>query len=1235
MNQNLRHSGIDIIGDVAWGTHFCQFYQTKEDLLDILIPYFKAGLENNEFCIWVTSEPLGVEEAKEALKMAVSNLNDYIAKKQIEIIPYTDWYLKDGIFDPNRGMNGWVKKLNQAQTNAYDGLRLTGNTFWLEKEDWNGFVDYEEEVDRVIGNYEMIALCTYCLDKCKVTDIINVVTNCQFTIVKQEGRWERIESAKRKETEKTAIQAAKNWEYTIDAVPDLITIIDTEFQIVCVNKAMATKLGMAPEECVGLTCYQVLHGTNDPPSFCPHRKLLADGLEHNVEVHEDSLDGDFIVSVSPLYNSEGKLTGCVHVARDITERKKAEEALHKDCDILHVQSEKLQASNEKLQSQSEELREAYEALRDSEEKYRYIVETTNEGIWVVDAEIRTTYVNKKLVDMLGYSPDELMGSLATDFVDNNYLAYTYSRMGKRQQGIDEVHENKLVRKDGSLLWVLVNSKSLFDDSSKFIGVLAMLTDISERKEAEAKLEATLDNLEEQVIERTIQLEKAYKALKESEQSLTEAQQMAHIGNWDWNLVTNKIHRSDEIYQIYKRKPEEFDAPYSELLSYVHPDDQDFVDNTAKKALNGNPYNIDFRIILPNGEERVVHTQGKAIFDEKNKPFRMKGTVQDITERKRLEKALELVARLPHENPNPVIRLTQGQIINYANPAAQVLLKDWSSTIGLEAPAEITDMAILSLCDGVHRELECTCNGHIYLLNIAPFPQDSYVNLYARDITKHKRLDDKIQILANAVESSNDAIITQSLSGIIESWNKGAEQIYDYSPEEVLGKNISILEPDTHKGEVKQLIEKTKQEKKVQHYETLRQKKNGTIINVSVTLSPVFDKSGNFKAISCIGRDITESIKSKEALRLSNNYNRSLIEASLDPLVTIGHDGKITDVNTSTEFVTGYSRDELIGTDFTDYFTEPENAKKGYQEVFREGLVSDYSLDIRHRNGHITPVLFNASVYKDELGDVIGVFAAARDITERKKAEGILRTKIEELARSNAELEQFAYVSSHDLQEPLRMISSYLQLLQRRYQGKLDDKADKYIYFAVDGAVRMQTLINDLLEFSRVATRAKELEPTDSKFVLNQVLSNLELYLKENKAAVSYDTLPEVIADNTQLAQVFQNLIINGIKFHSEKAPRIYISAEKKENEWLFSVKDNGIGIDPQYSHKIFEVFKRLHRKEEYPGTGIGLAICKKIVERHGGHIWVKSELGKGATFYFTIPINPKEASSYHNTKYPL
>jgi light-regulated signal transduction histidine kinase (bacteriophytochrome) len=231
----------------------------------------------------------------------------------------------------------------------------------------------------------------------------------------------------------------------------------------------------------------------------------------------------------------------------------------------------------------------------------------------------------------------------------------------------------------------------------------------------------------------------------------------------------------------------------------------------------------------------------------------------------------------------------------------------------------------------------------------------------------------------------------------------------------------------------------------------------------------------------------------------------------------------------------------------------------------------------------------------------------------------LKLNINELARSNEELEQFAYVSSHDLQEPLRMIGSYLQLLERRYEGQLDDKADKYIHFAVDGAARMQNIINDLLAFSRVTSRAKELEMSDVESIYNQVLINLEISIKENNAVITHDPLPKVMADDTQLSQVFQNLISNAIKFRGEDNPKIHIAAVREINQWLFSVQDNGIGIDPKHKDRIFEVFKRLHKRRDYPGTGIGLSICKKIIERHGGNIWVESELGNGSVFYFTIP----------------
>ncbi|MGZ7068453.1 MAG: PAS domain S-box protein, partial [Methanobacterium sp.] len=426
----------------------------------------------------------------------------------------------------------------------------------------------------------------------------------------------------------------------------------------------------------------------------------------------------------------------------------------------------------------------------------------------------------------------------------------------------------------------------------------------------------------------------------------------------------------------------------------------------------------------------------------------------------------------------------------------------------------------------------------------------------------------------------------------------------------------------------------KKGKNVLNYEMDALLPSGQMITMFGNANPLFDDKGKVRGCLGVYVDITELKQAERALKeardnleekveertaeleLASVYNRSLIEASLDPLVTIGPDGKITDINKSTEMVTGFSRDELIGTDFSDYFTEPQKAKLGYQRVFREGEVRDYPLGIKHKKGHITPVLYNATVYKDEYDKVIGVFAAARDITEIQQAEKQLKEIINELERSNKELQSFAYITSHDLQEPLRSIASYAQLLKRRYEGQLDDDADDFIEFMVAGATRMKEQIQGLLEYSRVGTQGEEFKEFNSEETLNETLSILNSSLDECNAKITYDPLPNIYGDKSQITRVFQNLIGNALKFRREGVqPKIHISAQKKDDEYVFSVQDNGIGMEKQYSDRIFEVFKRLHPIGEYEGTGIGLAIVKRIIERHGGRIWVESELGEGSTFY--------------------
>ena len=364
------------------------------------------------------------------------------------------------------------------------------------------------------------------------------------------------------------------------------------------------------------------------------------------------------------------------------------------------------------------------------------------------------------------------------------------------------------------------------------------------------------------------------------------------------------------------------------------------------------------------------------------------------------------------------------------------------------------------------------------------------------------------------------------------------------------------------------------------------------------------------------------------------YARSLLEASLDPLVTISADGKVTDVNEATIKVAGVAREELIGTEFSNYFTEPQKAREGYQQVFARGFVTDYPLTIRHRDGHLTDVLYNAIVYKDPRGNVAGVFAAARDITEKKIAEAelekyrlnlenLVRQRTDDLMRSNKDLEQFAYVASHDLQEPLRAVAGFVELLRRSVGNSLDSKAAGYMEFAVDGAKRMQLLINGLLEYSRVGQEEKH-EKTSARAALDAAVKYLRTAIEESGAEVAVDELPAVYFDSTQLTQLFQNLLGNAIKFRGKGNPRIHIGAKRENDGWQFAVSDNGIGIEPEYADRIFLIFQRLHGRADYPGTGIGLAICKKIVEHHKGRIWVESKPGEGATFYFTIP-DPRQS----------
>ena len=341
--------------------------------------------------------------------------------------------------------------------------------------------------------------------------------------------------------------------------------------------------------------------------------------------------------------------------------------------------------------------------------------------------------------------------------------------------------------------------------------------------------------------------------------------------------------------------------------------------------------------------------------------------------------------------------------------------------------------------------------------------------------------------------------------------------------------------------------------------------------------------------------------------------------------------KIIQCNQTLATITGYTKEEIIGRPIFDMYHPDctEEVKIAFQRFVEKGEVSDAELQLRRKDGTKLEVSLNVSAVRDEQGKILHSRSAWRDNSYRKETQRLLATQAEELARSNAELEQFAYLASHDLQEPLRMVASYTQLLQRRYQGKLDADADEFISYAVDGADRMQRLINDLLNYSRVATHDVEMKPVDCETVLNEALSNLEAAINESGAKVTHERLPTVVGDATQLTQLFQNLVGNAIKFRGTEPPVVHVSSESTGDASQICIQDNGVGIEPRFAECIFQAFQRLHSQSAYPGTGIGLALCQKIVERHGGRIWVEPNQGKGSKFWFTLPVRqePGAASS--------
>ncbi len=534
------------------------------------------------------------------------------------------------------------------------------------------------------------------------------------------------------------------------------------------------------------------------------------------------------------------------------------------------------------------------------------------------------------------------------------------------------------------------------------------------------------------------------------------------------------------------------------------------------------------------------------------------------------------------------------------------------------------------------------------------------------------------LLASIVKSSEDAILSMDFDGIVTSWNHGSEKMFGYSSKEIIGKSICSIYPTGKESEFDEIITKLKKNERIEHFETERKRKDGSLIDVSLSISPIKNEGAVIVGIAKIIRDISGQ-------KRTSAYARSLIEASLDPLVTISAKGKVTDVNEATVKITGVPRENLIGSDFSDYFTEPKKAREVYERVFKEGFVADYPLSIRNSSGQITDVLYNASVYKDDKGNVLGIFAAARDITERKKVEKrqaeqtdikekrqAEQTDIKEklqaeytLAKEKLQLEytdakekrqaeqtlakeirqaeqtlakevseklkgiakdEFAAMVTHELTTPLVPIIIYCKMFKTSMLGRIDQEQLEAIEVIEKNTKRLETLIADIMDARKLDLNQLKFKIDDLS--LDEFFSNLDSdYRKalENKKCQFTTNLYAknlvIKTDKSRLRQVFDNLIGNATKFIPENNGKIETGCMKENNNLVFYVKDNGIGILQEKQKDLFQKFYQIDMSERRSigGTGLALVISKGIVEKLGGTISVESDGKTGTTFYMKFP----------------
>jgi PAS domain S-box-containing protein len=749
-------------------------------------------------------------------------------------------------------------------------------------------------------------------------------------------------------------------------------------------------------------------------------------------------------------------------------------------------------------------------------------------------------------------------------------------------------------------------------------------------------------------------------LRESEERLAFVLEGSQLGYWDWNIETGQVQRNARWAEMLGYTLSEIEFNIKQWTDLHHPDDRAAAWKSIQDHLEGRTeiHRIEYRMRAKDGQYKWILDCARIVKrDAQGRPLRMSGTHTDITERKQAEAMLREAEELfrsmfeRHEAIMLLVNPGSGAIVNANASAARFygfpldkLCRMNIQEINCLAPEHVAAERRRALTEQrnyfifPHR----LASGEIRTVEVhsSPITVGGGQLLFSiiHDISERDRAEEALRTSQHLIEGIVNAIPVRVFWKDKNLVYLGCNTVFARDagftePTDIIGKDDYQMgwrdQAELYRSDDRQVIETGCPKLLIEEPQTTPA---GDTITLLTSKIPLRNSEGETIGVLGTYMDITERRRTEEALHEREEQYRLIVETAQEGVWQIDADSRTTFVNRRMAEMLGYTVDEMAGASLFS-FMDDEGRQIAAENVerYRQGIAEQHDFKFRRKDGADLWAMLSTNPLLSDDGRYLGALAMVADISDRKQGEQALAQKTRELERSNAELEHFAHVASHDLQEPLRMVSSFMGLLAQRYQGQLDADADEFIGFAIDGAQRMQRLITGLLDYSRVGTRGQPLQSVDATDAINDALWNLDLAIQDASAIVTYDPLPTVMADRDQLAQVFQNLIGNGIKFRGAEPPRVHISArqtfEVSETSkvlgtkvWQFSVRDNGIGIAAGDIGRIFGIFQRLHAQAEYPGTGIGLATCKKIVERHGGRIWVESELGKGTTFYFTIPV---------------